>query len=396
MLFDPVRPSTAIRRLCVTTFAAVLLVGCAKSPPTLIDTLDDPQMGREELRARLYQYVRRFTSEIEVSIYEIASESDDPDMSRRALFWATSVVPAAQSAAFQADPAAGLIDSWALAAQQRDFLESGLGKDAFGEYQSIPIATANNLLAEIESLAYALAPSDFDRMKGNVEEWVAENPIDNLLFNRQSTAPLTAAALGPASSSALSAVGSMSDEVRDLTARLSVYNEILPKTARWQAALLMASSPGSVSLVEVLENADSWMEEMLAFMDSVQVLLDSMPDLVTAERQAVMSDISRERIAVMSEIDAMLALTLAAINQERIAVMDGITEERIAALQELTALAEQITELALEGAEVRVEQAIDHLIWRVAQLLAVVGLVAFVVGFFLVRYLVGRRTPTPV
>jgi len=348
----------------------------------------------------LYQYVRRFTSETEIAIYDIVYSSDSLEMGRRALFWATSVVPAVQSAAFQADPASGLLDTWALAAQQRDFFQTGLGKDLFGEWQHIPIETARVQLDEIESIARALSPTEFDEMKGNVEAWVAENPVDNLLFNRQSTAPLTAAALGPAGSSALSAVGSMSDEVRDLSARLSVYNEIIPRTARWQSALLLVSkSAGGVSFIEMLRDIESYasgMEDIVAFTDTLHVLLDSIPQLVTSEREAVMSDITRERIAVMREIDAMLALTLTAINQERIAVMDGITQERIAAFQDLDAVAARITEIALERAQPQIEQAIDHLIWRVVQVLAVVAVLALVAGFFILRYLAGRRMPTPV
>jgi len=401
MLFDSARPSTTFLRLCgAAAFAVTLLAGCAKSPPTLIDTLDDPQMTREELRARLYQYVRRFASETEVAIYEIAYASDSLQIARRGLVWATSVVPAAQSAAFQADPAAGMIDSWALAAQQRDFLETGLGKDAFGEWQHIPIATAVKLLDEIESMAQALSPTDYDRIKSRVEAWVAENPVDNLLFNRQSTASLTAAALGPASSSALSAVGSMSDEVRDLSARISVYNEIMPRTARWQAALLLVSrAAGGVSFIETMRDIESYaggMEDIVIFLDTLQVLLDSIPQLVSSERQAVMTDITRERIAVMNEINELLAVTLAAIDQERIAVLDGITRERIAALQEVDAIAGRITEMALDQAEARIEGAIDHLVWRVAQVLAVVVVLLVVAGLFVLRYLAGRRTPTTV
>jgi len=401
MLFDSARPRTAFARLSGTAvLVASLLAGCAKSPPTLIDTLDEPQMGREELRARLYQYVRRFTSEIEIAVFEIGYGSDDLEMGRRSLHWATSVVPAAQSAAFQADPAAGLVDSWALAAQQRDFFETGLGKDVFGEWQHIPIATAHVQLEEIQTIARALSPTEFDRMNGNVEEWVTENPIDNLLFSRQSTAPLTAAALGPASSSALSAVGSMSDELRDLSARLSVYNEIMPKTARWQAALLLvAKAAGGVSFIETMRDIESYaggMEDIVIFLDTLQVLLDSIPQLVSSEREAVMTDITRERIAVMNEMSELLAVTLAAINQERTAVMDGVTQERIAALQELDAIAARLTEMALDQAEVRIENAIDHLIWRLVQVLAVVAVLVAVAGFFVLRYLTARRTSTSV
>jgi hypothetical protein len=62
-------------------------------------------------------------------------------------------------------------------------------------------------------------------MKGQIETWAAEHAIETLLLTRESTAPLTAAALGPTGGGAFAAVGNMADEVRDLSARISVYGE---------------------------------------------------------------------------------------------------------------------------------------------------------------------------
>jgi hypothetical protein len=369
------------------------MAGCAKSPPTLIDRLDDPQMGREELRVRLYQYVRRFTSETEVAVYEIIDESKDLRMGRNALLWATSVVPAVQSAAFQPDPASGLVDAWALAAQQRDFFKTGVAKDAFGEYQYIPIAASVTMLDQIEVIARDLSPNDFDRLKQRIEAWVAENPIDNYLFNRQSTAPLTAASLGAPSSSALSAVGNMSDEVRDLSARLSVYNEVIPRMARWQAALLLTAEAGGVSFTEMLRDIEvhaRGMQDIVVFLDSLQVFLDSLPALITDERTAVLNDITRERIVVMREISDLLDVALDAINEQRQAVMNDVAEERVAATEDIDAIATRLAELALEDLEVRLEETVDHLIWRIIQVLAVLIVLAAIAGFFIVRFFSSR------
>jgi hypothetical protein len=372
------------RRAAILVFGLLvptLLAGCAKQPPSLLDRLDQPTMSREEVRARLYDFVIVFTGEVETAMYEIANESNDIAVAREALVWATGVVPAMQSAVFQSDPGAGLIDAWALCLQQRQFFEEGAGKDAFAEWHYIALDASRSLVEDIEAGAQTLAsPDDYARMKGNIDAWVAENPIESLLFARTSTVPLTTAALWPRSGSTFAAVGSMADEVRDLSARLSIYSELVPKQARWQAALLLTAEAGGVSIIEMLRD----IEVNAAEMQRISAFLDSVPDIISIERDAVMNGITAERIAVMAELHEMLAVTLEAIAQERAAVMTDIGRERVTAFQDLEAISTRISELA-----------IDHFYWRAVQLLAVLSVLLAVAGFFTVRYLAARLGTRP-
>ena len=378
------------RRAAILVFGFLvptLLAGCAKQPPTLLDRLDQPTMSREEVRARLYDFVIVFTGQVETAMYEMADESNDMAVAREALVWATGVVPAMQSAVFQPDPGAGLIDAWALCLQQRQFFEDGAGKDAFGEWHYIALDASRSLVEDIEAGAQVLAsPEDYARMKGYIDTWVAENPIESLLFARRSTVPLTTAALGPRSGGAFAAVGSMADEVRDLSARLSIYAELVPKQARWQAGLLLTGQVGGVSLAEMLRDIDINASEM----QRISAFLDSVPGIISVERDSVMNGITGERIAVMAELREMLAVTLEAIARERTAVMNDIGRERVAAFQDLEAVATRISELAIDHAESRIENAIDHFYWRAIQLLAVFSVLLAVAGFFTVRYLAAR------
>ncbi len=104
-----------------------------------------------------------------------------------------------------------------------------------------------------------------------------------------------------------------------------------------------------------------------------------------------MNDITAERIAVMRDISELLAATLEAVDEERIAVTQEITQERIAAFQELDAIASRLTDLAVDHAMLRVNGTIDHFYWRAIQVLAVLVVLLFIAGFFVVRAL-GRRT----
>jgi hypothetical protein len=103
----------------VGLLALTVLAACAKKPPTLLDRMEQPGMSLEELRARNYDFVIRVAGYAEITSWEIAQSSDDIAIGRQALLWAASLVPAVQSAAFRSDPAAGLIDAWALCVQPR-------------------------------------------------------------------------------------------------------------------------------------------------------------------------------------------------------------------------------------------------------------------------------------
>jgi hypothetical protein len=289
-----------------------------------------------------------------------------------------------------------MFDVWALCLQQQEFFERGPGKERFGQWQSLAVDASKNLVDDIQGIAKTVTGDEYDQVKSGVDEWVDANPIETVIFTRESTAPLTAAALGSVSAGAFAAVGNMADEVRDLSARISVYSELVPKQARWQAALLLTSESGGVSFIQLLQDIAlhaERMEDIVAFLDSVEVVLDSMPALISAERTAVMNDITRERVAVMRDLNQMLAATLQAVDLERVAVMDGISAERIAALQDLDALAARLTEMTLEQAELRINDAIDHFYWRLIQVLAALAVLLAVGGFFAVRYLANRIGP---
>jgi hypothetical protein len=366
---------------------ALSLAACAKPPPSLLDRVDQPRMSREELRARNYDFVVRVAGYVETVAWEITQSSADVEVGRDALYWAASLVPAVQSAVFRSDPAAGLIDAWALCVQQRDYFEDGLGKDLFGEWHYMAVDASIKMLEAVEQIARGIGgPDDFARMKDNVETWAADNPIETVLLTRESTAPLTAAALGPAGGGTFAAVGNMADEVRDLSTRISVYSELLPKQARWQAALLLTAESNGVGILQTLRD----MQGLTRDLKGVTALLDSVPQMISAERAAVMSDVTAERIAVMRELANMLEATLVAVERERMTVMADISQERIAALQELDAIAVRLAALTLEQAEVRIEDAIDHFYWRAVQLLAAFAAVLAVAGFFALRFLGAR------
>ena len=186
----------------------------------------------------------------------------------------------------------------------------------FGEWQPIAVSTADGLVRDVEQIVRDLATeAEYERMRARIDTFVADNPVQTLLFTRESTIPITTEMLGPIGGGALAAVGDMAAEIRDLSARMSIYSELLPKQMRWQAALLLAGEADSLSLSQTVRDIGRNVAEM----ERISAFLDSLPGVISAERTAVMSDVTAERIAVMRELNAMLATTLEAVNGERIA-----------------------------------------------------------------------------
>ena len=373
--------------------ALILLAGCAKQPPTLLNNLEGPKMSRDELRARVYDFVPRFAGQVERSAQLMILESNDLEIGRNALVWISSAVPAVTRAAFKSDPAAGLMDVWALSLQQRDFFERS-DDSQMGRWRDLGVSTSRDLVVEIEDIGKALmSPGDYSRVKENIESWAAEHPIESLLFTRETLGPTAASLLGPAGGGVFASVGSMSDELSDLSERLSIYSELMPRQARWQAGLLLTAQAGGISFTEQIGGISlisEGIESIAGDITYVTAFLDSMPGLIASERATVMNDITAERITIVREINRMLAATLELVDQERIAVMDGVSQERIAAFQDMDAIAVRLTEMAMAQAEVRIENAIDHFYWRAIQLLAGLLVVLAVAGFVFLRFFAAR------
>lgn len=385
-------PNVPLYRRRLSPYATAVLsalavcAGCAKRPPTLLDRLEKPKMTVEELRARNYDFVLRFAARVEEAAYHISTSSQDLQLARFALYWVSSAVPTVQSSAFQADPASALIDLWALSLQQEQFFHRGGGKDLFGDWQGLAVGTSREILQDVESIMQGVASeAEYARFRETITQWVAENPIESLLFTRASTVPLTTAALGGYPSGTFAAIGNMADEVRDLSARMSVYAELLPKQIRWQGGLLLSAEASGTGLIQTMRD----IERHAAEMQHMTQFLDSVPGIISAERAAVMSDITAERLAVTDELDKLLnekiALMLEAVQRERVAVMAGLTQERVATLQEFDAMATRLADQAVDQALGRVNGAIDYFYWRAIQVLAVLIVLLFIAGFIGVR-----------
>jgi hypothetical protein len=176
----------------------------------------------------------------------------------------------------------------------------------------------------------------------------------------------------------------MTELMNDLSQRLNVYAELLPRAGRWQAELMLAdlSDPErSAIYLEILNQLEA--------METLNAFLLNAPNLVDEQRDILLEAVDRQRIA----FEAALERYVAGATGE---ILAGLTPEREAAMADLerilhAEIGDAVTRLDgsisqavvdIDGALVR---AVDQLFVRLLQLVAIVGVVVALVVLLLRR-----------
>ena len=270
----------------------MLVAGCAtrSKPAPLMEETKQAQVTRKEINYQLFDFVARYSRRIEFASDQIAGSTSNPEVQRQSLLWKLGAVPAAFLAIVHQDPAAVLIDLWALCAQQTAYFTTGAGKHLFGDQQVVAVTTARQLETEAAAMATdLLRPESVVAAREGIARWSAEHPLENDLFARTSIISMMARIFPDGTSGLSHTLNSMQAEVADLKGRLTLQMDQLPRQARWQAEL------AATDLAERL----------------VAQELPNVSQLVKTEREVVLADIERQRLATLAELRAQpLALQI--------------------------------------------------------------------------------------
>ena len=289
----------------------------------------------------------------------ISAETRDLMVRRRALAFKVDAIPAVYTAAYRADPLVGAVDTWGLAFQIRDYVETGAGRDAFGAQQPLARAEVRDLLADAEASVEGMAASRkvFQAARVKVQGWVAKHPIEHAFSSRSSVAPVLAEWRSE-DRDALFAVGEVTDTIQNLSERLNTYAAQLPRQVRWQAELLVA---------ELADEYDA-------------------PGVLAAARQAVRDVLAEEHRAVLEDVNSQRQQAFDYLTAERIVALAALRQERIEALMAVEALQVQ----AVDSAIVRLRSLVDHGLWRLAVLLTILMFSAATLGVVVYRLTAGH------
>jgi hypothetical protein len=371
----------------VSLIAVLAAAGCTKtSPYSPLGKEVGLTVPIESLRLNLYGFVDRFSGIVEYSADEIIDKTDDPEVQRNARLWKMNAIPAIQKAAFQYDPLAGYIDAWVLTKQMLQYFEEGAGKDVFGELQYIAIDASRETVAAIERNFKLAAQVDGDVGSGetrrNVDEFVAEHPLDNMLFVRYSTAGLLAELTKDRNRGAFAAMGRLEMSLGDLTDRMNIYASHLPNQARWQAELAISDFVDGPEFQDTWANVEAMklsIDETSANVAGVSETIDAQVAgalaIIPEERAIIFAEVDRQRLETLEVVQAERDLILAAIREERIAIFEEVRKERVAIMQEMDALLVR----GIDQSRDRAEELIEGVLLRFTVLgaIALAMLLAF-------------------
>jgi hypothetical protein len=370
------------------------LTGCSTTGPTQTRFMREQtelEISAEELRIRVRALAMPLSGMMEEGADALLETSDDPDTRIAALRWKINGIPAVQSALFNPDPLAALMDAWTLMAQMRLFFDRGAGTDLPENQMRNALETIDRMEREIEALVREISrPGGFERGRDTVYRWAEDNPIDLHITSRRSTAAELAAFTAEASPGIRKAVGGLSLGLGDVWARLDTYAAWMPKQARWQAELL-------VDRVLAGEDAGGALSDFTRLTDAIgdiAVTVQGAPDLVSSEREALLEALQEERVAALETLNREFLAAVDTILEERIrtaeevigrerqAVLEALAAERVAVLEALhrerVATIEDLDRVLGGLAEDSMRRVVDHAFVRLLQLVAII---AVLIGF---------------
>ena len=384
------------RRVRSVQYSLILLVvgfaACSTAAPrqTGFQEMLGSDISARELRIRTTNYALTFSQTVEIAADSIIALTSDHSVARNALVWKIYGVAAIHRSAALPDPLMAWIDSQVLTFQMRDFFATGNGKSLFGAQQPLAVEATRFIEDELERSIELSGQEMQPQLESGIRDFAAEHPLNNSYFFRPSPVALLAKYLGQDQVSGLQAVGSMTEMMEQLSLRLNLYTELLPRSGRWQAELMLAELADSSSFSQFADILNQ-----IEAMETLNAFLLSAPDLVDEQRDILLEAVDHQRLA----FEAALEKYVAGATDE---ILAGITSEQEAAMAELdrimqAEIQEAVTRLdasivqAVVDIDGALTRAVDQLFVRLLQLVAIVGVVAVLLVLVLHRRFVSAK-----
>ena len=370
---------------CVLLALLATLQGCSlislKSPGT--------PLSPRELNARMMtrEYAEYFQRSMALAADDIAATSSDPVAQLAALKLKVRAASASRHAAMQMSPMMELLDSWALAAQMKEFLTSGAGSTLFGPQQEIARRTAMALEDDIVTIAREVAlPADFARFASFVEDYVHEAPLTGIEMVRISVVDRWMAFSGQ-KATLISTVGTAPEVVSDLADRVRLYGDQLPSEVLWQ---------GQIALREAGYGANDWkiaMNRMNDSLSDVGKLAQTSPELLhtsITDLRGILSGtadrLDQSWMGMMHAMHAEREALTQSVQQERTNLLAAVDVQRAAMSKDAERIATEVTESSWRQLRA---------LLREFALFALAGIIVLLGLPFAAGYYVGRARAAP-
>lgn len=368
--------ASAAFRLAGRSALAALLLSLAGCSLVALKTPEKPLSARD-LNARIltHEFAARFIFAVEQTADEIAAGTEDPLIQLNTLRWKIAVARASDRAASQMAPMLGLLDTWALAVQMREYLDGGQGSSLFGPRQPSAVKMARDLANEAEDTARGLGPpQDFQRELRFVHSYAIAHPLESLDFARASVVDLWAQEAGT-TTKLIDTLGTVPEAMAQAGDLMRMYSDTVPSQMLWRAQL--AAQKSGISSKDV-QTALRRLDERLA---RLSAMADATPELVNGVVRDVRQGVDSSWVEMLDTVRSERIALAAAVGKEREAAMKDVDAERQALAADAARISSQV--ISDVGTEVRrlVREALSLII---ALAIVILGL-PFTAGYFVGR-----------
>jgi len=327
-----------------------------------------------ELRLRLSDYFIRFAEDVEETADKIYFGTSESEIKRAALMWKIYGISAMNKAINMPDPIASFYNAWPLSKQLIYFFEEGKGEEVFRSKSEIALELCREYESKLDSISIDMTSlENHNSVEIGVAEWARNHPIENFYFTRESTMAIFAEWLGEENMGFGKNVSTITEEVIELSNRLNLYVDLIPRQARWQI---------DYAIMNYLQDSmiSTNISTMVSSADRIANVVEMTPDIIEYNREATMRDIDEqrekslrllidERKAIVNELRDERIEVISKIVNERMVVLEEIKSERSIILEEVKGIYDKTVKQA--GAEA--ERLIDVVFWRLTLISIIFG-----------------------
>lgn len=341
-------------RLTVMVMLGQLLTACSLLEIKLESGIEP--LPQEQLNMRVFSrdFSSSFYSKVELTADEIASFEDageqDIYLKSNALMWKIYSEQALQRTIFQTSPIAAMVDTWAFTAQMTAFYETGAGQSLFGSQQTLAVEASRALQLQFESTVKGFLKSEeFNKNHDFIEQYVVDNPLTEMTFSRKSAFISWLKFREINEFEAVTTFGSVPEVMSDISDRMAMISEQMPKILGWKAELYaMHSNINAEEIQKTLNHISvtsaKFQELMAQSPEMMQTLaVDMRRELSPLLQQ--LSDSTDSKLALLSTERQALELM---VKSERMALEDMVARERVAAAANLDELSKHTVKVVFQ------------------------------------------------
>ncbi|MCG8305983.1 MAG: hypothetical protein MI975_01240 [Cytophagales bacterium] len=348
---------------------------------------DKVDISDVELRLRLTDYFIRFAEDVEKTADIIYFSSKDREIKKAALMWKIYGISAMSKAINMPDPIASFFNAWPLAKQLIYFFEHGEGREVLGADAELALELCKEYESKLDTIIIDMTDiENHAQAEGGVEKWAINNPIEDFYFTRESTIAIFAQWIGEGNLGLGKSVATITEQVVELSNRLNLYVDMVPRQARWQVDYVLMNYLQDSLLITSLST-------LVHSMDRITQVIEMTPDMLEYNREASLRSIDEqrekslrllieERKAVIEEIRKERIEIVAKIIEERMTVLEEFKRERAIVLEEIDLLSKEI--VYQSGQEI--ERIVDKIFRRLTLLTIVFGAVVLLSVFLYKKF----------